>query len=234
MIWHHKTHSHHAKLVPNNMSVAGSSQPGFRITDSPGIIHAYFVLVPSSGFEYFSQTIIHGLSHTLSLSPVARVCYTDTPWDIALMCLPVEPVEPVNDLCWGSKKGWVIVSISEKLSGTTLSDLGLILYYVLNHTLIFKRYTVILFYLMNHTMICTQSYLDFQKVYRDTINLMCWIILWFSKGMLSQMFPNHTFLWVNDTFSHFDRQWGLCPMTLEDGCWTSHLFPIQFPSNITY
>ena len=48
-----------------------------------------------------------------------------------------------------------------------------ILYYVLNHTLIFKRYTVILFYLMNHTMICTQSYLDFQKVYRDTINLMC-------------------------------------------------------------
>ena len=113
MIWHHKTHSHHAKLVPNNMSVAGSSQPGFRITDSPGMIHAYFVLVPSSGFEYFSQTIIHGLSHTLSPSPVARVCYTDTPWDIALLCLPVEPVEPVNDLCWGSKKNWVIVSISE-------------------------------------------------------------------------------------------------------------------------
>jgi len=74
------------------MSVAGSSQPGFRITDSPGMIHAYFVLVPSSGFEYFSQTIIHGLSHTLSPSPVARVCYTDTPWDIALLCLPVEPV----------------------------------------------------------------------------------------------------------------------------------------------
>ena len=118
MIWHHKTHSHHAKLVPNNMSVAGSSQPGFRITASPGMIHAYFVLVPSSGFEYFSQTIIHGLSHTLSPSPVARVCYTDTPWDIALLCLPVEPVEPVNDLCWGSKKGWVIVSISENLSGT--------------------------------------------------------------------------------------------------------------------
>ena len=120
MIWHHKTHSHHAKLVPNNMSVAGSSQPGFRITDSPGMIHAYFVLVPSSGFEYFSQTIIHGLSHTLSPSPVARVCYTDTPWDIALLCLPVEPVEPVNDLCWGSKKGWVIVSISEKLSDTVI------------------------------------------------------------------------------------------------------------------
>ena len=48
------------------------------------------------------------------------------------------------------------------------------------------------------------------------------------------MFPNHTFLWVNDTFSHFGLQWGLCPMTLEDGCLTSHLFPIQFPSNITY
>jgi len=24
--------------------------------------------------------------------------------DIALLCFPVEPVEPVGDLCWGSKK----------------------------------------------------------------------------------------------------------------------------------
>ena len=91
-----------------------------------------------------------------------------------------------------------------------------ILFYVLNHTLIFKRYTVILFYLLNHTFLCTQSYLDFQKVYRDTIYLMCLIILWFSTGMLSQMFPNHTFLWVNDTFSHFGLQWGLCPTPRRD------------------
>ena len=76
------------------MSVAGSSQPGFRITDSPGMIHVYFVLVPPRGFEYFSETIIHGLSHPLPPSPVARGCCTDTPWTSYCCVCPSSPSSP--------------------------------------------------------------------------------------------------------------------------------------------
>jgi hypothetical protein len=100
-----------------------------------------------------------------------------------------------------------------------------------------------------NTFLCTESYLDFQKVYRDTILFaesylfMYSIIPWFSKGipwyylshvlnhtlfstgMLSQMFPNHTFLWVNDAFSHFGLQWRLCPIGSHDTWRRKHNVP---------
>ena len=48
-------------------------------------------------------------------------------------------------------------------------------FFVMNHTFIFKKYTVILYYVLNHTLIfkrytvilsisCAESYFDFQKV----------------------------------------------------------------------
>ena len=55
---------------------------------------------------------------------------------------------------------------------------------------------MIFFFVLN------QSYLDFQKVYRDTIS--CAESLIFKRYTVTLVeFPNHTFLWVNDTFSRY-------------------------------
>ena len=97
MIRHYKIHAYHARWAPNNMSVTGTGQPGFRITDSPGMIDAYFVLVPPRCFDYSSQTIIHGLSRP---SPVARGCCTDTPWTSHCCVCPSSPSSP-SAICAG-------------------------------------------------------------------------------------------------------------------------------------